>query len=187
MTHDFRLPFQRRNLPEGVGATLRAAREGLGRTRRAVASAVGIAPRTLARIERGAQKPSWSTLDRLCDHLGVSVAALATRWLRDSLDLPTNPEASPGIGLRALRRQRGMTLVELAGLSGISAATISRFERGLTASRRLASRVGGPDVDPDERDVVLDSAALVGALGFADVAALRSACLKAFNDQEAGV
>lgn len=99
MSHDPRLPFQRRTLPGGVGTALRSAREARGETRAAVADAVGIRPRTLARIEREAQKPSWRTLDGLCDHLGVSVVALARRWMRDSLDVPSNPSSSPGLGL----------------------------------------------------------------------------------------
>lgn len=181
MAHNPTLPFQRRLLPDGCGAALRAAREGGGATRREVAGAVGIRPRTLARIERGHQKPSWPTLEKLCDHLGVSVAVLAKRWLEDSNDLPTNPIASPGIGLRALRRSRGMTLVELSALSGVSAATLSRFERGLTASRLLAIRVGGPEVDRDDRDVVLDSEPLAAAFGLDGSAALRRACAAALD------
>lgn len=183
LSHDARLPFQRRLLPEGCSQALRAAREAAGATRREVAAAVGIEPRTLARIERGHQKPLWPTLDRLCDHLGVSVAVLARRWLRDSLDLPQSPVSAPGIGLRALRKAQGMTLVELAAASGVSAATLSRFERGITASRRLAVRVGGPGLDDDDRDVVLENGELAAAFGFTDCAALRAACLAAFAAQ----
>ncbi len=179
MAYDPRLPFQRRLLPEGCGAALRAAREATAASRREVAEAVGIRPRTLARIERGHQKPSWPTLEKLCDHVGVSVAVVAKRWLLDSFDLSTNPVASPGIGLRALRRSRGMTLVELAKASGVSAATLSRFERGLTASRLLATRVGGPDLDRDDRDVLLARQQLAAAFGFTDVTSLRAACASA--------
>lgn len=180
MNHDPRLPFQRRLLPEGVGQALRAAREGRGESRREVAAAVGIRPRTLARIERGGQTPLWPTLERLCEHLGVGVADVARRWMQDSLDQPSNPLAAPGIGLRALRRARGLTLVELAGRSGVSAATLSRFERGLTVSRRLARRVGGVGIDPEDRDVVLDNARVALAFGLDDAEALRGACLEAF-------
>ena len=137
---------------------------------------MGIAPRTLARIERGEQKPLWTTLDRLCDELGVSAASVAPRWVEDSFDVPSNPAAVPGLGLRALRQGRGMTLTRLAELTGVSAATLSRFERGLTASRRLASRVGGPDVAHDDRDVVIGSDAVAQALGFANAGALQRAC-----------
>lgn len=180
MSHDARLPFQRRLLPDGYGAVLRSAREGVGATRREVASAVAIAPRTLARIEREQQKPIWPTLERLCDHLGVSVSAVSRRWLADSFDVPASLSSAPGLGLRALRRELGVTLVALAGRSGISAATLSRFERGLTGSRLLARRDGGPEIARDDRDVVLASEPLAAALGFEDSAALRRACASAF-------
>ena len=174
------LPFQRRDLPHNLGQTLRDARSSDERTRMDVATAVGIHPKTLARIERGAQKPSWPTLGRICDELGLSVFTVAPRWARQSMDIPTKPAVAPGLGLRALRRERGMTLVRLAGLLGVSAATLSRFERGLTASRLLAERVGGPDVAFDDRDVVLDGGRLASAMGFASASALERACRSAF-------
>lgn len=183
MAYDPRLPFQRRTLPDGYGAILRTARETAGSTRREVAEAVGIRPRTLARIERGQQKPLWATLNRLCDQLGVSTAVVAKRWLNDSFDVPSSPHTAPGIGLRALRRARGMTLVELSALSGVSAATLSRFERGLTASRLLGGRVGHPDIARDDSDVVLDSDAVAAAFGLDGSASLRAACLAALASE----
>ena len=185
MAHNPTLPFQRRLLPDGYGLALRAAREGRGETRRQVAAAVGIQPRTLARIERETQTPLWPTLDALCGHLGIGVGTVARRWLRDSLDVPGPIGSAPGPGLRALREARGMTLVQLEDLTGVSAATISRFERGLTASRLLASRVGGPEVDPDDRDVLLDSQALAEAFDLRDAAALRAACRAAAREAAA--
>lgn len=172
MAHDDRLLFQRRHLPDGVGATLRTARVEASMTRREVACAVGIAPRTLARIERGEQKPLWPTLDRLCDHLGVSASAVARRWVVDSFDVPTDPRLAPGLIVRELRRRRGLTLQELATATGVSVATLSRFERGLTASRLLARRVGPSDMPREEHDVVLGSDRLARALGLANVVAL---------------
>lgn len=174
------LPFQRRDLPAGLGTALRAARTGAGRSRRDVAAATGIAPRTLARIERGAQKPTWRTLDRLCDELGVSAFQLACRWVVQSMDLPTSPDSAPGLGLRALRLERGMSLVRLAGLTGVSVATISRFERGITASRKLGLRVGGPEVAFEDRDVVLNAERLASAFGLVGTVDLNRACLSAF-------
>lgn len=110
--------------------------------------------------------------------------AIALRWFRDSLDVPVDPGTAPGIGLRALRRSRGMTLVELARLSGVSASTLSRFERGLTASRKLALRVGGPDIAFDDRDVLLENDRLAAALGLSSSASLRLACVAAAKARE---
>ncbi|GLW65923.1 transcriptional regulator [Actinomadura rubrobrunea] len=72
-------------------------------------------------------------------------------------------ETSIGARLRALRRWRGMSLDELAGLSGLSKSHLSRVERGLRALDRRshiaalanALRVsekdlaGGPHLTPD--------------------------------------
>jgi len=153
----------------------------LAQSRRALALAVGIHPRTLARIERGAQKPSWPTLEKICEELNLGIFGVARRWARDSVDLPQAVEGAPGLGLRALRLKHGMTLVQLASRTGVSAATLSRFERGLTASRKLGRRVGGPDVPHEDRDVVLDNDALASAFGLNNSTALRSACLAALE------
>lgn len=179
MAHDSRLPFQRRLLPDGLGRTLRAAREAEGRSRRELATRVGIGPRTLARIERGAQKPLWPTLERLCEELGLSTFAVARTWAAQAMDLPESPSSAPGLGVRALRRERGLTLVEVAGRAGVSAATLSRFERGITASRLLAHRTGGPEVAADDRGVALDARRLAPAFGFEDAEEFRKACLAA--------
>ena len=86
-------------------------------------------------------------------------------------------EAS-GVGLRALRRERGLTLVTVAAASGVSVATLSRFERGLAASRMLTSRVGPWTVD--DEDVVR----LAGVFGLPDGKALWRACLAAAGSGE---
>lgn len=174
MAFDPLLPFQRRLLPSECGARLRAARESQGVSRRDVAAAVGIAPRTLARIERGQQKPRWETLDGLCDHLDVSVVAVARRWFQDSLDVPTNSDVAPGLGLRALRRDRDITLAGLARLSGVSASTLSRFERGLTTSRLLSDVAG--EAQRRGGDGTYVGLGVARAFGFGDVAGLRGAC-----------
>lgn len=178
MGYDPHLPFQRRTLPPDAGLRLRAAREGRGLSRRAVAAQAEIAPRTLARIERGAQRPTWSTLDRLCEVLQVEVSTVAARWLKDWTDLPTSASAAPGLGLRALRRSQGVTLVDLSKASGISVATLSRFERGLVASRTLLK---GP-VSHDQEDVEIENDRLAAAFGLTDSSQLRMACLAAAGE-----
>ena len=184
LAYDLTLPFQRRELPDDVGSKIRSARVALGRSRRDLALAVELHPRTLARIERGAQKPLWATLERICDELHLSVFSVARRWAQDSFDLPQEAEGAPGVGLRALRLKHDMTLVQLSSVSGVSAATLSRFERGLTASRKLGRRVGGPGVPHEDRDVVLDNDAIASAFGLEDSKSLRGACIDAIHEAE---
>ena len=182
MPHDDRLPFHRNNLPKEAGRRLRKARTALGQTRREVAAAAALAPRTLARIERGQQVPSWETVQRLCRALDIDPYGIAPRWSVDSDDVPTDPETVPGLGLRALRRQRGVTLKALAVASGVSISTFSRFERGLLVSRLLARRLGQAPIRYSERDVVLDNDAVAVALGCSDSAELRRECLRAASE-----
>lgn len=172
------LPFQRRDLPADLGKNLRAVRVKQKRSRQGVAKTARIAPLTLARIERGDQSPTPATLERVCGALGIDVWAVARQWSRDSAATPTDPEVSPGLGLRALRRERELTLTELAARSGVSMSTLSRFERAITVSRRLTARAA-PGVGAQERDVAIDSLRLAQAFGFQTVAELRAACIEA--------
>ena len=60
----------------------------------------------------------------------------------------------------------------------MSAATISRFERGLVVSRRLAKRsVHDGAIDYDT--LLIDNDRLAQALGLQNSAALREACIAA--------
>ncbi len=179
MPHDDRLPFHRANLPPKAGARLLQKRRATGRTRRAVAGEAGLAPRTLARIERCQQAPQWITVKRLCDVLGMDPYSVAPRWDSDSYDVPIDHEAVPGLGLRALRRARGMTLRQLSEATGISIPTLSRYERGLIASRLLGGRQDQPAVPYSERDLLLENDRVAFALGCRDSEALRKACDRA--------
>ena len=118
--------------------------------------------------------------------LGICVVTLAPAWAEASLDIPENPVAAPGLIIGALRNQLGMTLVQLSERSGVSAATLSRFERGITASRILARRDGGPEVCFDDRNVVFDHDGVACALGFEGAAHLRSAMAQALENVRAG-
>lgn len=178
MMGDDRLPFLRCHLSPDAGYDIRAARLAAGWSRRNVAAAAGVSAKTLARIERVAQKPVRETLHAICDVLGLSFDTVAgDRWGKDAFDVPENPVAAPGIVIRAMRRLRGTTLRELADVAGVSVSTLSRFERGLTASRLLASRDGGPSVSFLDRDVMLSSVPFATALGFADLNHFGASCL----------
>ena len=87
--------------------------------------------------------------------------------------------AVPGLGLRALRRARGVTLRQLADATGISVATFSRYERGLIASRVLGGRRDQPAVPYSVRDLLLENDRVAFALGCRDSEALRKACDRA--------
>lgn len=59
-----------------VGRRLREARQGLGKTQDDVAREAGLTKSFVSAVERGETSPSIGSLYRLCEVLGVAVAAL---------------------------------------------------------------------------------------------------------------
>lgn len=56
-----------------LGNAIRQLREKHGLTQEALAHEAGITTGTLSLIERGQRNPSWGTVSRLADALGVSM------------------------------------------------------------------------------------------------------------------
>lgn len=123
-------------LPPDLGVRVVSARVDAGLTRIALSSAAGVAPRTLARIERGAQRPTPATLRALAAALGVTLDDLAPNWGRDEDERLTSGAVAPGVAIRVLRRRCGLTQADLAAAAGVSVATVSRFERAMHARAR---------------------------------------------------
>lgn len=64
---------KRKRIPSGFGKQLRAIREKQGRTLAHVADAAGITFQSLGRLERGEVEPTWPTVLKLANALGVAV------------------------------------------------------------------------------------------------------------------
>jgi transcriptional regulator with XRE-family HTH domain len=56
------------------GEMLRELREARGLTQAELGERAGMAYQTIAKYERGASEPIWTTVTKLADALGVSVA-----------------------------------------------------------------------------------------------------------------
>lgn len=167
-------PYSRRELPSDLGARIRAAR--CARSRAAFAGDAGIAARTLARIERGQQRPTPTTLGRIAVVMGRSLEELAPAWGRDEEERVRSGEIAPGVAVRHFRSKASLTLVELGRASGISASLLSRFERGLLAPRCI-TRVGDAEFGADSpHHLVITSLGMAQALGFASARDLTRAC-----------
>ena len=123
--------FKRRELSANVGSKILDRREILGLSRRIVARRAGIDYRTLGRIERGPQKPTPDTLRRLAVALDTDVELLCNRWGKIEERRPKSGLACLGVGFRALRERKTITLSEAAKAAGISVSTLSRFECGI--------------------------------------------------------
>ena len=62
-----------------LGQAVRELRAERGLSQEALAQASELHPTYLSGIERGARNPTWRTLGRLCDALGVELSELVRR------------------------------------------------------------------------------------------------------------
>lgn len=68
---------------EALAATIRRLREERSIAQEELAHRAGISTGSLSRIERGLASPAWTTVGRIAEALGVSVAELAVAVERD--------------------------------------------------------------------------------------------------------
>lgn len=66
-----------------LAAVLRRLREARGLSQEATAQAAGISLNTYSRIERGHAAPSWTTVRRIADALGVGMGELGAEVERE--------------------------------------------------------------------------------------------------------
>ncbi|WP_439571847.1 helix-turn-helix transcriptional regulator [Sphingomonas sp.] len=149
------------NAGEEVGRRLRDARKERGLTQSRIAKRAGLTRETISRAERG-RLPSADTASRICNAIGIDRSEIDLKVPATDA-IATHPETT---SLRSRRRELGKTLAECAAAAGISAATLSRFERGIEHSRALVR------MDQAGRPVELVNVGLASALGFPDVGAL---------------
>ena len=117
---------------------LRNYREVRGWSRRELAGKASIAPRTLARIERGAQRPKPETLRAIAAALQVQLQDLAPGWERDEIERTVSGVNHPGLGLKQLRDDQKITLEQAANaaqvdpsLYGVLSVVFTEMERSL--------------------------------------------------------
>lgn len=164
--------FSRSDLDAGVANRLKEIRQSKRMTRQELAVAARISAKTLARHEQGKQRPSEPVLRRLATVLGVQISEFAPGWRNDDLNRLTTGTEHPGIGLRMLRKELKVSLESAAQSAGVATSTLSRFERGMHASIKLATWV---ESQIDGR-LILTSDALAQLLRFEDAETLTAAC-----------
>jgi transcriptional regulator with XRE-family HTH domain len=155
--------------PKAAGRLVRSSRREQGLSQRGLANLAGLSRRTVQRIEQG-EIPSADTIMRLESALDLPEGSLAPDW-----DLPPGPiECDYGARVRARRRALGLSLEELAVAVGVSPATLSRFERGITVPHRWFAEW----IDAAGRArVAIVAKPLAAALGFAHVGQLHEFCM----------
>lgn len=99
---------------------LKELREGSGyRSQQSFADAFGVAQSTVGNWEAGKREPNYETTVRLADFFGVSVDYLIG-----------HSAETVGSRIRAEREAKGISLDELASLSGIKKQTVIKYESG---------------------------------------------------------
>lgn len=155
--------FPRREVPREIGTAVRLERRRRRMSQARLAERAGVGRRTIIRLEAGLHVPN-STLVQALEHiLGFGERGLVPGWM----DAPEWDRPGRGELARRARKGRGLTLAQVSSRSGLSAATISRFERGLSDCAAI--------VDPADDGVsAFHNDRYAEALGFADAVAMRT-------------
>ncbi|WP_137897221.1 helix-turn-helix transcriptional regulator [Sphingomonas sp. 2SG] len=168
MTFSSSMNFPASAVPRDFGGLLAARRIELGWSQARLARMTGLRRETIVRLERGRRAPTADTVFRLQAALNLEPGELVPAWPEWSpIGLPTY-----GARTRQRRRDLGLSLDMVAAAVGVSAATLSRFERELVASRALAGGHDGPSIGDEIREK-----ALAIALGFESAIDYRRFCM----------
>ncbi|RYD27928.1 MAG: XRE family transcriptional regulator [Lysobacteraceae bacterium] len=168
------LRFPLSSVPDGFGTTVRDARKARKWTQARLAGVAGVKRETVARLEAqrllppGAprRRPAADTVFRLQAALDLMPGELVQTWPEWSpVGLST-----PGARSRARRRDLGLSLKAVASTAGISAATLSRFERDIRWETKSLLDAG-PGTGPTQV-----AEALARALGFPNAKAHTNWC-----------
>ena len=159
--------YGRAGVQPSFGAELRRHRLRAGWSQARLAGASGVSRETIARIEAG-RTPAAETVFAIERALGLD--HLVTGWGEGG----SSGAGAHGPRCRERRRQLGLTLAHVANRSGVSVATLSRFEREDGVVRSLLS---AELVDDDWVLARVHCLPLAHALGFDDLDGLDQYCL----------
>jgi len=157
-----RLPPGFSDLRPDAGNILKSARRRQYLKQDVVAHDAGIAHASLSRIESCRVRPKLENVQALLDVLGLQWDDVALRddGFRDAADAPSSIRKDrmfeAGRSILEARRARGKSLRGLAKECGLSAAQLSRIERGISGgSRVFRDHPGYSDLPRDERPLVI--------------------------------
>jgi len=121
---------------QNLGDLIRIRRIGSGLTQAELAQKVGVSQPSISHFESGKSVPSSSQLKSLHRILGGLIES------RSSADDRQPPgESSPlGVWLNNVRTRKGLTVSELAQLSGLTSATIYNIESGRIDNPQMGTR-----------------------------------------------
>lgn len=147
-----------------LGRRVRQDRIARGWSQEKLARTVGVTRRTIIRLEQGSHRPTSHLVHAL--ERALDLARLVPGWTE-----PADPNLpSYGPRARGVRIAGGLTLAQVSRAAGVSPATLSRFERELGETPRLA----GPWGTAGEGVV---NEGLAVALGFSGCRAMNDYCM----------
>ncbi|QXQ07288.1 helix-turn-helix domain-containing protein [Sphingosinicellaceae bacterium] len=126
--------FPRSAVPPGIGSHVRRERVARKLSQDGLARLAGLRRETVCRIEAG-RPPSSHALFAIEWALGLD----SPHFVKDWKDPASPDEPSLGPRVRARRRKLGLSLQDLAAVSGVVASTISRFERELVSCAKIVT------------------------------------------------
>lgn len=112
---------------------LRMLREAKGLTKSQLAKRAGLSPSSLSQYEQGMHIPGPQNANKLAEALGVSMQYLLPNLSKEEL-----LKLSIGKRIYSLRRQNGLSQVDLAKKAGIIQQLLSQYEKG--------SRIPAPSI-----------------------------------------
>ena len=117
-----------------TGERIKATRELVGMTQAELAEKLGVSYQSISQWERDVRKPKIKTIYRIADAMNVLPHELLseTEVMSVALDLMAKSVPAKKNQLRASREAAGMTIEELARLSGIDSSAIRQYENNVT-------------------------------------------------------
>ncbi len=117
-----------------INERLKQFREEQGLTVPQIALACRVSVSTWNNYEKGLTTPRRSILEKICEHFHISMEEL----IGESEEKPREERTFSYEKLAALRRKKGLSVVEAASLCKVSPNTWRNYEKGNTSPRRSA-------------------------------------------------
>jgi transcriptional regulator with XRE-family HTH domain len=156
-------------VPVGFGQAVAVRRAQMGWSQARLARETGLRRETIVRLEAGHRTPTADSVFRLQSAMDMEPGELVPDWPE------WNPIGLATYGARTRRRRRelGLSLTTVAAAAGVSAATLSRFER---EKGRLHAVLQDTTAHADGPARAIEGG-LARALRFADAGCYRRYCL----------
>jgi len=125
----------------GIGSRLTEAREAKGLSRTDLGLMLDVPSELIAAWELGLAMPQTYKCQQMCRALGLQPDAITftvpqRKQRSRAVDAPVGTIAFSGDALKRIRKERGMTLKQLAVITGMGESQIYTYESGRKRPRR---------------------------------------------------